>query len=139
MHPGTQEEALAGKRPEVVVPTFRVGITEPGHALKMVPAGTNPLTELLDALKTEYAVGVGVLLIILCAEVGEMPFKDGMQLVTTTGNVAVRRHGRDEDCRAHITLYRRIGPPASRGDLHLDRQVKQTVQETTINRARSPS
>ena len=35
----TQVEALAGKRPEVIVPTFRVGTTDTGDALEVVATG----------------------------------------------------------------------------------------------------
>ena len=108
----TQVEALAGKGPEVVVPTFRVGTTDSGHALEIVTARSEPVAELLDTLKAVPTVGGGVLLIVLGVEIGEMPLEDGMELVAPTGNVPIHRHRRDRDCRSHISLYGRNPLPA---------------------------
>ena len=69
---GTQVEALAGKRPEALMATVRVGTADPRHTLQIVAARREPVTELLDALKAEHAVGGGVFLVILLAEVGEV-------------------------------------------------------------------
>ena len=111
----TQVEALAGKRPEVIVPTFRVGTTDTGDALEVVAARRKALTQLLDALKAVPAVGGGVLLIVVLAEVGEVPLEYSMEFVTATENVPVCRRGRDGDCRARINIYGRNELPASRG------------------------
>ena len=80
-----------------------------GHSLRSL------LAELLDALQTVPTVGARVFLVVLLAEFGEVAFKDSMKFIATTGNVPVRRHGRDTDCRAHINIYGRNKLPASRG------------------------
>lgn len=74
---------------------------------------SSPLVaELLDALKALPSAGVGVLLIMVLAEVVEVAVEGGMELVAPTGNVRVHR-GWDRDCRAHIDTYWRNVLPAS--------------------------
>jgi len=93
-----------------------VGTADSRDALEIVTAGAKPLPDLLDTLKAIPAVGGGVLLLVVLvvlAELGGMAFKDGMEFVATTGNVPVRRHGRDRDCRTHISIYGRNELPAS--------------------------
>ena len=115
----TQVEFFARKRPEVVMSALGVGTADTRDALEIVTARREPVAELLDTLKTVAAVGGGVLLLVVLAEVGEVAFKDGMKSVATTGNVPVRRHGRDRDCRTHINIYGRNELPASdRGVVH---------------------
>lgn len=108
----TKVEPLTRKRAEVVMSTLGVGTADPGHALEIVAAGTKPLADLLDTLKAVHAVGGDVLLIILLAEIVEVPFEDGMELVATTRNVPVLCRGRDGGCRAHINLYEQNALPA---------------------------
>ena len=110
---GTQVKALAREWPEVVMPAFGVRAADARDALEIVATGAKPLPDLLDTLKAIPAVGGGVLLLVVLAEVGEMAFKDGMKSARTTGNVPVRRHGRDRDCRTHINIYGRNELPAS--------------------------
>jgi hypothetical protein len=55
---------------------------------------------MLDALKAVPAVGGGVLLIVLPAEVGEMPFEDGMQIVPAAGYVPFGRDWSRKSCRS---------------------------------------
>ena len=102
-----QVESLARKRPEVVVPTLGVGAADPRDALEIVAAGAKPLADLLDTLKAIPAVSGGVLLIVLGAEVAEVPLEYGVELVAAAGNVLIPRRGRDRDCRAHIIVYER--------------------------------
>ena len=92
---------------------FRVGTADPGYALEIAAAGTKPLADLLNTLKAVHAVGGGVLLIILLAEVVEVTFEDGMELVATTRNVPILCRGRDGGNRAHISLYEQNALPAS--------------------------
>ena len=109
----TQVEPLTREGPEVIMATLRVGTADPRYTLQIVSTRGKPLTDSLDTLKAVHAVGGGVLLIILLAEVGEVAFEYSMEFVATTGNVPVRRHGRDRDCRAHINIYGRNELPAS--------------------------
>jgi hypothetical protein len=66
-----------------------------------------PQPQLLDALKAIPAVGCGVLLIVVLAEVGEVSLEYGMELAAATGNVLIPRRGRKRDGRAHIIVYGR--------------------------------
>jgi hypothetical protein len=102
-----QVEPLARERPKVVVTAFGIGAAYPRDALEIVAARRKALAQLLDTLKAIPAVGGGVLLVVLLAEVGEVAFKYGMELVAATGNVPIPRRGRDRDCRAHIIVYER--------------------------------
>lgn len=111
----TEIEPLARERPKVVVTAFGVGTADTSHALKIVATGAKPLPNLLDTLKAIPAVGGGVLLIVLGAEVGEVALEYGMEFVTTTGNVLVCRRSHERDCCAHINIYESNELPASRG------------------------
>ena len=74
---------------------------------------------MLDTLNAIPSVGGGVLLIVLGAEVVEVPLEYGMELVAAAGNVLIPRRGRDRDCRAHINIYGSNELPASReGRIH---------------------
>jgi hypothetical protein len=103
----TQVDALARKRPRVIMAAVGIRTADTSHAVEIVATVTKPLSDLLDTLKAIPTVGGGVLLIILGAEVGEVVFEYGMQLVAPTANVPVRRHARDRDCRAHMNVYGR--------------------------------
>ena len=83
--------------------------------MEIVTSQTKPLAQLLDTFKAVPAVGGGVLLVVLLAEVGEVAFKYSMELVAATGNVLIPRRGRETDCRAHINIYGSNELPASRG------------------------
>lgn len=72
-----------------------------------------PECSLLDALKTVPAVGGGVLVIVVLAEVGEVSLEYGMEVIATTGNVPLPSRDRDRECRAHITIYGCNELPAS--------------------------
>jgi len=100
-------EPLAGERTKVIVSTLGVRATDTRDALKIVAAGAKPLAELLDTVKPVLAVGSGVLLIVLCAEVVKVPLEYGMELVAAAGNVLIPRSCRDRDFRVHIVLYER--------------------------------
>jgi hypothetical protein len=103
----TQVEALAGKRPKVIMTAFGVGTANTRDALEIVAARRESLAQLLDALKAIPAVGCGVLLIVVLAEVGEVSLEYGMELAAATGNVLIPRRGRKRDGRAHIIVYGR--------------------------------
>jgi len=111
----TEIEPLARERPKVVVTAFGIGAAYPRDALEIVAAHIEALAQLLDTLTAVPAVGGGVLLVVLLAEVGEVAFKYSMELVAATGNVLIPRRGRDRDCRAHINIYESNELPASRG------------------------
>jgi hypothetical protein len=100
-------ETLARERPEVIVSALGVGTANPRDALEIVAARRKPLAQLLDALKAIPAVGCGVLLIVVLAEVGEVSLEYGMELAAATGNVLIPRRGRKRDGRAHIIVYGR--------------------------------
>jgi hypothetical protein len=92
---------------------FGVGTAYPRDALEIVAARRKALAEPPDTLKAVPAVGGGILLIVVLAEVGEVLLEYRMEFVATTGNVPVCSRGRDGDYRAHIDTYWRIGLPAS--------------------------
>lgn len=94
---------------------FRVGTAYPHNALYIVTASRKALAQLLDALKAVPAEGGGILLIVVLAEVSEVPLEYSMEFVTATGNVPVYRRGRDGDYRAHINIYGINELPASQG------------------------
>jgi hypothetical protein len=100
----TQVEALAGKRPKVIMTAFGVGTANTRDALEIVAARRKPLAQLLDALKAIPAVGCGVLLIVVLAEVGEVSLEYGMELAAATGNVLIPRRGRKRDGRNREAL-----------------------------------
>jgi hypothetical protein len=100
----TQVEALAGKRPKVIMTAFGVGTANTRDALEIVAARREPLAQLLDALKAIPAVGCGVLLIVVLAEVGEVSLEYGMELAAATGNVLIPRRGRKRDGRNREAL-----------------------------------
>jgi malonyl CoA-acyl carrier protein transacylase len=103
----TQVETLAGKRPKVIMTAFGVRATDTRDALEIVAARRKPLAQLLDTLKAIPAVGCGVLLVVLLAEVLEVSFEDGVELVAAAGNVLIPIRGRDRDGRAHTIVYER--------------------------------
>jgi len=103
----TQVETLAGKRPKIIMTAFGVGTANTRDALEIVAARRKPLAQLLDALKAIPAVGCGVLLFVVLAEVGEVSLEYGMELVAPTGNVLIPIRGRKRDGRAHIIVYER--------------------------------
>jgi hypothetical protein len=109
----TKIKPLAGERAKEIMSTLGVGTTDTRDAVEIVAAGAKPLSDLLDTLKAIPAVGGGVLLIVVGAEVGEVAFKYRMELVAATGNVPIPRRGRNRDCRAHIDIYGGIELPAS--------------------------
>ena len=116
----TEIEPLARERPKVVVTAFGIGTAYPRDALEIVAARREALAQLLDTLEAVPAVGGGVLLDVLLAEVGEVAFKYSMELVAATGNVLVPRRDRDRDCRAHIDTYWQIGLLASDSETDID-------------------
>ena len=134
---GTQVKALAREWPEVVMPAFGVRAADARDALEIVATGAKPLPDLLDTLKAIPAVGGGVLLLVVLAEVGEMAFKDGMKSARTTGNVPVRRQGRDRDCRAHIDIYWRNVLPASGRGTGIERYITWRIHQTPSRSFRS--
>jgi hypothetical protein len=72
MHPGTQVKALAREWPEIVMSALGVGTRNTRDALEIVATGAKPFPDLLDTFKAIPAVGGGVLLIVLGAEVAEV-------------------------------------------------------------------
>jgi hypothetical protein len=109
----TKIEPLAGERSEVIVSAFGIGAAYPRDALEIVATGAKPLPDLLDALKAITAVSGGVLLIVLGADVAEVPLEYSMELVAAARNVPIPCRGRDRDCRAHINTYGQNGLAAS--------------------------
>jgi len=109
----TQVESFAQKRPEVVMSALGGGTADTRDALEIVTARREPVAELLDTLKAVSTVGGRVLLLVVLAEVFEVSLEYSMELVAATGNVPVRCHGRDRDCRTHINIYGRNELPAS--------------------------
>ena len=91
----TKIKPLAGERPEVVVTAFGIGAAYPRDALEIVAARRKPFPDLLNSLKAIPAVGGGVLLLVVLAEVCEVPLEYGMEFVTATGNIMVPRRGRE--------------------------------------------
>jgi hypothetical protein len=61
--------------------TFGIRTANPRDALEIIAAHRKALAQLLDALKAVLAVGRGVLLIVLLAEVVEVAFEDGVEVV----------------------------------------------------------
>ena len=57
---------------------------------------------MLDTLKAEHAVGGDVLLIALLAEVGEVAFEDGVEVVVAARNVPFLRNRLCNSWCAHI-------------------------------------
>ena len=104
---GVQVEARAREWPEEVMSALRIRAADTGHTLQILPAGTKPLPDLLDALKAVPSVGGGVSLIVSCAEVVKVLLECRMGFVTSTGNVPVPRRGLGRDCRAHMSVYGR--------------------------------
>ena len=119
----TQIETLAGEGPEVVMPAFGVGTADARDALEIVAARRKAPANFLDMLNAVSSVGGGVLLIVLLAEVSEMPLEYCMELVPPTGNVPVRRHARDRDCRAHMNVYGRKWLCASDSETDIERHI----------------
>ncbi len=111
-------------------PAFGVGAADTRHALEIVAAGAKPLPDLLDTVKAILAVGGGVLFLVVLAELGEMAFKDGMELVAPTGNVPVRRHARDRDYQAHIDIYWGKVLPASDRGTGIGRHIPWRIHRT---------
>jgi hypothetical protein len=107
-------ETLARERPEVIVSALGVGTANPRHALEIVAARRESLAELPDALKTIPAVGCGVLLIVVLAEIIEVLLEDGMQIVPTARHVPFGRDRLRESCCPHIYSYGGNKLPASR-------------------------
>ena len=62
-----------------------VGTAYPRDALEIVAAGRKALAQLLDTLKAVPAVGGGVLLIVLLAEVVEVPLEYRMESLRPRG------------------------------------------------------
>ena len=69
--------------------TFGVGTADPRDALEINATGAKSLADSLDTLEAVHAVVGGVLLIVLVAEVVEVPFEDGMELVAATRDVPI--------------------------------------------------
>lgn len=130
----TQIETLAGEGPEIVMPAVGIRTPDPRHPLEIVATGTKPLPDLLDTLKAIPTVGGSVLLIVLGAEVVEVVFEYGMQLVAATGNVPVRRHARDRDCRAHMNVYGRKWLRASDSETDIERHITWRLHQTPSRR-----
>ena len=86
---------------------FGIGAAYPRDALEIVAARREALAQLLDTFKAVPAVGSRVLLIVLGAELAEVPLEYSMELVAAAGNVLIPYRGRDRDCRAHIIVYER--------------------------------
>jgi hypothetical protein len=105
--------------------------------LEIVAAGAKPLPDLLDTLKAIPSVGGRVLLIVLLAKVSEMPLEDGVKLITTTGNVSFRSHGRNRDYRAHMNVYGRKRLRASDRGTGIERHITLRIHQTPSRSFRS--
>ena len=109
----TEIEPLARERPKVVVTAFKIGTMDTRDALEIVAARREAFAQLLDTFKAVPAVGGGVLLVVLFAEVGEVAFNYSMELVAATRNIPVCHRARNGDRRAHIIVYLRSALLAS--------------------------
>ena len=85
----TEIESLARKRPEVVMTTRRVRAPDAGDAQSVVAARQKPIANVADAIQPEHAVPGRVRLIVDVAELSEMSLEDRVELIATTGDVAV--------------------------------------------------
>ena len=65
-------KSLTGERSEVVMATLWIGTADSVDSLQIVPAGGEPLADLLDPLEAVYSVRFGVLLLVVLAEVGKV-------------------------------------------------------------------
>jgi len=88
----TEIEALTRERPKVVITTFGIRTANPRDALEIIATGRKPLADLLDTLEAVPAVGGGVLLIVLVAEIVEVAFEDGVEVVVPARNVPFFRN-----------------------------------------------
>jgi hypothetical protein len=71
-----QVEAFTGKRTEIVMSAFRIGTSDSSNALEIIPTCCESFTELFDPLQAKLPVGCCEVLVILLAEIGEVPFED---------------------------------------------------------------
>ena len=61
---------MTEERPKAIMTAFWVRTADTRDALEIVATGAKPLAQLLDTLKAIPAVGRGVLLIVVLAEIG---------------------------------------------------------------------
>jgi hypothetical protein len=92
---------------------FGIRTANPRDALKIIATGRKPLADLLDTLEAVHAVGGGVLLIVLHAEVGEVAFDYSIEFVATTGNLPSGRNRLCNSWCAHIKAYGQNRLPTS--------------------------
>ncbi len=80
---GTQIKPLTGEGTEIVVTTVRITAADTGYPLPVVAAGEKVLAHRLDPFEAKLTECIGVLLIILAAEIGEMMLEDLMEGVSS--------------------------------------------------------
>jgi hypothetical protein len=95
--------------------TFGIRTANPRDALEIIATGRKPLADLLDTLEAVPAVGGGVLLIVLLAEIVEVAFEDCVEVVVPARNVPFFRNRLCNSWRAHIKTYGQNRLPASQG------------------------
>jgi hypothetical protein len=82
LHPGTQIKSLSGEGTEIIVAAFLVTAADAGYPLPVVAAGEKVLFNCLDPFEAKLPEGIGILLIIPIAEIGEMTREDLMKGVS---------------------------------------------------------
>lgn len=60
-----------------------------GHPELVVSACQEPLADIADAVQAEHSIRARVLVVVEIAELVEVTFEDGVQLVAAPGNIAV--------------------------------------------------
>ena len=84
---GTQIKPFAGEGAEIVVTAVRITTADAGHTLPVVTAGEKVLSNSLDPFEAKLPEGIGILLIIPAAEIGEMTLEDLMECVSSPRKV----------------------------------------------------
>ena len=111
----TEIEPLARERPKVIMAAFGIRTANPRNAVEIIATGRKPLADLLNTLEAVPAVRGRIFLFILLAEVGEVAFEDGMEVVVPARNVRFFRNRLCNSWRAHIKTYGQNRLSASQG------------------------
>jgi hypothetical protein len=90
---GTEVEAFAGKRTEVIVSAIRIGTTNASYPLKIVATDCESLAESLNPLQAKFPVGFGVPLVVDLTEIHKMAFKYIVKFISAARDIVFhRRH-----------------------------------------------
>lgn len=98
-------KAFTGKWTEIVIPAFRIGASDPCHALEVITAGCKPIAKLLNSLQAEHPVGFRILLVVEFTEIYEMAFKYPVQFISTARQILFRRRIFCSNCGGHKYYY----------------------------------